>query len=763
MTHFNNTKDIESWIELCSLSTYFYSKDDIILSNDKKTIVDSKNGNQLVLLTEECKFPIGIENYPDYFKILLKRQGETLQNVAQQKDSQSINDSASHVYKLSVWLCLVSLGKIPINISEIITNDIMSISQIKTNNSHNTYDIVKWMQNIEKVGEIVEMLPSHVYLSKNRYYDTTKNAITLDCENVSVQCHGGIIYNENENTNAERYVCDLLKEIPNRKIPTLVLTTPDKMYIWEHTFKEFRETKQFIYKKSETCNFSNLIVCPLAHKDKIIDDMINTKVNHYRLILDNVCITNTQSEHFKHIWIFDRRLENINKSIQQLTAVSNLGPRYDYSWSNIVKKCKTNINPESDDNAGKCINTIKYCNYWLNYIGDEKTKVVQTQLNVHKNVPKITAMPLYKQLIEKQRCQKSLTQTKTIIKSFVTRKKQFMNKQLVVMQNLCNWIESFLGTKELEESKKLNEPKKLEEPNEIEKQPITAELCLNSYENRLNDDVTRQEYTELCKKHKYWKNKYNTKQIELENLCKKSSFYKSLLRKLKTKDLGSCAICLDNLSEQNLGMTRCGHFFCYSCLCNYLDSAGSDVELLCPHRCMPLQKDKIYHIQFPYTPIDIDFAKITNEYGIKFSTMLKILSCESSCESKTCDKYIVYIHWNDIAHLFSNLCKELGLSASIFKGHILQKRKILQNFYNDETKILILTKSFIAHDVNLSVCSNIIFFSPFTQHISQQEKNIISKIKNKDITVTRLFIEESMEEQLYKNSSYYKSHTTIGL
>jgi hypothetical protein len=78
------------------------------------------------------------------------------------------------------------------------------------------------------------------------------------------------------------------------------------------------------------------------------------------------------------------------------------------------------------------------------------------------------------------------------------------------------------------------------------------------------------------------------------------NYYKKFLELISSMDnvtQQECPICLDKIKEEDLGITFCGHIYCYTCISTIIKEAKtSGMSSKCPNCNSALQLDKIFLI-----------------------------------------------------------------------------------------------------------------------------------------------------------------------
>ena len=229
-------------------------------------------------------------------------------------------------------------------------------------------------------------------------------------------------------------------------------------------------------------------------------------------------------------------------------------------------------------------------------------------------------------------------------------------------------------------------------------------------------------------------------------------YYKTFLELISDIDevkKQECPICLDNVSEEDLGITFCGHIYCYSCISTIVkESKKSGINNKCPNCNNPLQLDKIFLISQ-------NKSSEVNNLGTKLAYIIKYIK-------STPDKYrIIFSQWDYLLKEVGKVLETNGIKNLYCQGNVYQKDKVLRLFNckdeNNEFKIIMLSSETSASGSNLSNAEEVIFLDPIygdKQHRLNTEKQAIGRVirlgnKHKTIKVLRILIKDSIEEEIF--------------
>ncbi len=231
-------------------------------------------------------------------------------------------------------------------------------------------------------------------------------------------------------------------------------------------------------------------------------------------------------------------------------------------------------------------------------------------------------------------------------------------------------------------------------------------------------------------------------------------YYKTfidLISDMKNITKQNCSICLDPIKEHDLGITFCGHIYCYSCISTILkESKSSGIMSACPDCHKPLELDKIFLISE-------NKSKEVNSLGTKLAYIINYIKA-------TPNKYrIIFSQWDYLLKEVGKVLEQNGIKQLYCQGNVYQKDKVLRLFNSadsekNEYRIIMLSSESTVSGSNLNNAEEVIFLDPIygdKQYRLNTENQAIGRVrrlgnKHKKIKVLRLYIRDSVEEEIFK-------------
>lgn len=229
------------------------------------------------------------------------------------------------------------------------------------------------------------------------------------------------------------------------------------------------------------------------------------------------------------------------------------------------------------------------------------------------------------------------------------------------------------------------------------------------------------------------------------------------------ENIETCGICLSDIPEDEIGVTICGHLFCYECLTDWIK-----VKNKCPYCNKSLSKEDIYSIAYTKKKTEVtkeikDKMELINSVGSKLATLINYL--------KECNKHtIIFSQWDDLLIRIGRILKMNGIPNVFCKGHCYQRDKAIRDFNSDDKiKVIMLSSDSSASGTNLTKASQIVFIEPIYgsyQFRREQERQAIGRAhrlgQQNEIKVVRFLIKNTIEEDIHNmNIEENKKHPQV--
>lgn len=212
-----------------------------------------------------------------------------------------------------------------------------------------------------------------------------------------------------------------------------------------------------------------------------------------------------------------------------------------------------------------------------------------------------------------------------------------------------------------------------------------------------------------------------------------------------------CGICLNELNDENIGVTECGHMFCYDCL-----TASVQRYHNCPYCKKSLSPSQLCHLSYesPLVSNNPGLSKLINQVGTKLAHLITYI--------KSRDVHtIIFSQWDDLLRKVGSVLKEHGIENIFCKGNCYQRDKAISEFNKTDSKIkvIMLSSDSTASGTNLTKAKEIIFIDPMYGTYERrrgQERQAIGRAhrtgQTSTIKVTRFIVKDTIEHDIYKEN-----------
>jgi SNF2 family DNA or RNA helicase len=324
-----------------------------------------------------------------------------------------------------------------------------------------------------------------------------------------------------------------------------------------------------------------------------------------------------------------------------------------------------------------------------------------------------------------------------------------------IRENISNKVENLSEIQDIIKKMYFSDYEKLEKNyNEL--------IEKNSKINLEIEEYVKNSKTELgiYKKLKEDFNNNNQKIIQIkkekDGLEQTLIYYKKFLEILSDMEkikMEQCTICLDNIKENDLGITTCGHIYCYSCIITVLkENNNSNSMTKCPICNKNLKMNNIYLITK-------NISNDVNMLGTKLSFIINYIK-------KTPTKFrIIFSQWDYLLKEVGKILALNDIKHLYCQGNVYQKDKVLQLFNekngdDNEYKIIMLSTKSTVSGSNLTNAEEVIFLDPiygdlqYRLNIENQAIGRVRRLGNKFkiIKIIRILIKNTVEEKIYNSN-----------
>ena len=322
---------------------------------------------------------------------------------------------------------------------------------------------------------------------------------------------------------------------------------------------------------------------------------------------------------------------------------------------------------------------------------------------------------------------KTLTELQSIL--FTHNKEQLDNLNLKI-KSIQNEIEII--------QKELND-KELNDKTNVESNDKTNDKT----NDEINDKV-------ICLKNlKRTLTLFKNKSENLERTC---TYLKYTFDNLKNSH-EPCPICLDNIEEDNIGLTSCGHKFCWDCLSQLYKSKNTDT-VKCP-KCNIYIKN-CFLLKESENIEENELSSIVN--SIKSSKIGNVIYFLKNISKN--EKIIIFSQWDELLHLVGEKLEKYNLNIVYCNGSVFKRKKTIESFRkNPDINIIMLSSTNAASGINLTEANTIILLEPiygskeYRKSIENQAIGRSDRIgQNNPIKVYRFIVKDTIEEDILNDN-----------
>lgn len=239
------------------------------------------------------------------------------------------------------------------------------------------------------------------------------------------------------------------------------------------------------------------------------------------------------------------------------------------------------------------------------------------------------------------------------------------------------------------------------------------------------------------------------------------TYLKNAIENIKVVD--TCPICLDDIPNDSISITKCGHKFCKECITEYItEICSSSTNTKCPKCNVEIKLADIYLLEDDPVKapkiIDEDLNQLVQR--IKSTKIGNIIHYIKN-NFKDGDKCIIFSQWNEILVKVANNLTTENIKSVFCTGTVYQRKKSINSFQNDpEMNIICLSSSNSASGINLTSANKILFIEPvygtkeYRTDIENQAVGRSRRIGGRsNIEIIRFIIKDSIEEDIYNNDN----------
>lgn len=211
-----------------------------------------------------------------------------------------------------------------------------------------------------------------------------------------------------------------------------------------------------------------------------------------------------------------------------------------------------------------------------------------------------------------------------------------------------------------------------------------------------------------------------------------------------------CSICLGDIPENDVGVTKCGHVYCYECIKTVIAQTAK-----CPYCSKHVKSNELFMISYekkkaaPTKEIKDKLALI-NEIGTKITNIIYYLK-------STKEHVIIFSQWDDLLRKIGGYLNDYGIKNVYCRGNVYQRDKAIRLFNSDEDmRVIMLSSESAASGTNLTKASKVIIIDPVCgtyEYRKNTEGQAIGRAhrmgQKNQVEVLRFIINDTIEQEIY--------------
>jgi len=215
-----------------------------------------------------------------------------------------------------------------------------------------------------------------------------------------------------------------------------------------------------------------------------------------------------------------------------------------------------------------------------------------------------------------------------------------------------------------------------------------------------------------------------------------------------------CSICLNEITGDDVGVTKCGHMYCFQCIKEMVVSNPK-----CPQCMKPTTQNDITMISFEDLSNKSDTKEVKDKItliakiGTKLANLiLYIKNCKEKC--------ILFSQWDDLLKKVGDVLDTYGIKNVFCRGNVWTRDKAIRDFTSKEDiQIIMLSSESAAAGTNLTAATKVILLEPVSgtyEFRKNTEGQAIGRAhrtgQTKQVSVVRFIIKDTIEEEIYNEN-----------
>jgi len=239
------------------------------------------------------------------------------------------------------------------------------------------------------------------------------------------------------------------------------------------------------------------------------------------------------------------------------------------------------------------------------------------------------------------------------------------------------------------------------------------------------------------------------------------NYLKNSVDELQYKTISlTCPICLDDIDNENIVITKCGHKFCWDCIyeTHKILYKIRENTIKCP-TCNNIMSNKDIYLLNNIENENIVYSDlndiIENVKSTKIGNIIHFLKTSINKE----DKVILFSQWDELLHKVGNIIEKYNITPLYCNGTVYKRKKAINQFCKDSSyNLIMLSSKNCASGINLTIANKIIFLEPiygsqdYRYNIESQAIGRCDRIsQTRPIQIYHFIIKDTIEEDIINN------------
>lgn len=254
---------------------------------------------------------------------------------------------------------------------------------------------------------------------------------------------------------------------------------------------------------------------------------------------------------------------------------------------------------------------------------------------------------------------------------------------------------------------------------------------------------------------------------EYDTINRTYTYLKNAINNIKETE--PCPICLDDIDNDNIAITKCGHKFCKDCINEFIEELNTRYhDIKCPKCNIVIQTSEIYLLK------DVDNLITTQENNELIQLIEKFKSTKIGniiyyvkYKMHSNDKCIIFSQWDNMLTKIGTILEQENINVLYCSGTVYQRKRAITKFQNDaKSNIICLSSENCASGINLTSANKIIFIEPiygnkdFRKDIENQAIGRADRIgQTRPIEIIRFIIKNSIEHEILLDNHSENTNT----